>query len=217
MRINIRERGKLVGKREVHNTWVDRGREYLAGMIGYSSYSPDTPERSDRVRWFGAGIGGHQQTSTIPSVVDTAYPAGSDPLSTSGKEYREDFPFVYQAPNHNPITTLERPVRITGGSNPYGSAAPTDRWMVTETSNRLIMTHLTLTELTVHAIIDATVNEVVYAPFVLVPLSEAGLFTDEPGNAAAGVPFATIMTYVTFDTISLTNDIDVEFIWSVKF
>lgn len=210
--INIRERGKLVGKRRVHNVWVDRGREYLAEMVGYATLTPDSPERSDRIRHLGVGVGGFQQTmSPLPAAVETAYPAGSDPLSTAGNEYREDFPYVGGVS----LTTLERPVRVTGGSNPYGSAVPSDQWLVDETSGRFFTTHATLTEVTVHAIIAATAGDVVYSPFALVPISEAGLFTSEV--SPTGTPFSTLVAYAVFDTISLNDLMDIEFIWSVKF
>jgi hypothetical protein len=220
VRIEIRERGKLMGTRLVHNTWVDRGCAYLASSIALSSFGPDVAEREDRVRYFGVGIGGYQQQAVVPAAVDTAYPAGSDPFGTVGNEYREDFPFIVNSsppPSHLPITTLERPVRITGGSNPYSTAVAGDRWLVDTPS--FWVTHLTTTELTVHARIDPGAGDVVYGSFVDVPLSEAGLFTDEaavdPTDGTA--PFKPLMTYVTFDTITLSSSVVLEFIWSVRF
>lgn len=218
--IKIREHGKLIGTRSGHNVWVDHGRQYLAGLMAYSSFGPDTFERTDRVRYFGVGIGGYQQSAVIPAAVDTAYPAGSDPLTTAGNEYREDFPFIHDSGppvTHTAITTLERPVRIIGGSNPYGSAVAGDRWLV-DTPD-FFVSHLTTTELTVHAIIDATVGDVVYGAFTSVPIAEAALFTDEPGVVPTDgtTPFKPLVAYITFDTITLNSSIQLEFIWSIRF
>jgi hypothetical protein len=220
--INIRERGKLVGKREVHNIWVDRGRQYLAEMCAYASFGPDTPERSDRIRYMGVGIGGVQQSMVVPALVETAYPADGDGIRpgfvTNGNEYREDFPFILNPsppPQYGSIANLERPVRVDGSTNPYSTALAGDRWLVDETFNHFFTTHLTLTEVTVHGIVSGLTSDVVYAPFTLVPLSEAGLFTSEV--SPTGTPFSTLVAYVTFDTIPLTTSIEIEFIWSVKF
>jgi len=218
--IKIREHGKLIDERSGHNVWVERGRQYLAEIMAYASYGPDTFERADRIRYFGVGIGGFQQQAIVPAALDTAYPVGSDPFATSGKEYREDFPYIHDSGppvTHSPLTTLERPVRITGGANPYGTAVVGDRWLV-NTPN-FFTTHLTLFEVTVHAVIDCTAGDIVYGAFTDVPISEAGLFTDElavdPTDGT--VPFKPLMAYITFDTITLNSSLQLEFIWSIQF
>lgn len=218
--ILVRERGKIVERRAVHNTWVERGDVFLASSIALSAFGPDIPEREDRIRYLGVGIGGYQQGALIPAAVDTAYPAGSDPFATTGVEYREDFPFIHDSGppvTHSPLTTLERPVRITGGSNPYSTAAVSDRWLVD--TPKFFVTHLTLSELTVHATIDCTAGDVVYGSFTDVPISEAGLFTDEVAvdPLDGTTPFKPLMAYVTFDTISLSASRVLELIWSVRF
>lgn len=218
--ITIRERGKLIGRREGHNVWVDRGRQYLAESIALTSFGPDVAERTDRLRYFGAGIGGNRQVGIPIAAVDTAYPAGSDPFTTTGKEYSKSFPFIHDIGpplSHSPLTTLERPVRITGGSNPYGSAVVGDRWLV-DTPD-FFTSHLTLTEATVHAVIDGTGGDIAYGGFTDVPLSEAGLFMDEAGvdPTDGTVPFKPLMAYITFDTITLNSSLQLEFIWSVRF
>jgi hypothetical protein len=52
-----------------------------------------------------------------------------------------------------------------------------------------------------------------------VPLTEAGLHTDEAAvlPTAGTLPFNPVMAYVSFDTILVTPNTVVEFIWSVKF
>lgn len=207
--IRVSRRGRLEAVHRTHNVWVDRGREYLASMVGYDSFDPDLPEASNRVRYFGVGIGGQFSNVGIANVppLSTSYPPGSDPNATSGNEYREDFPV-------NPlVTTLERPVRISGGSTAYPGSV-SDVWLV-DTPN-FFVTHLTTTELTVHAIIDGAAGDLVYAPFTVMPLSEAGLFTDEP-SVSINTPYSPLVAYVTFGTILFDSDTLLEFIWSVRF
>jgi hypothetical protein len=117
--IFLRERGRLVDYREGHNVWVDQGREYLAQSI------TDVSAEERGVKHIAFGIGGYKQR--LPTIADAppmsqAYPAGQDPNGTNGHQYRDDYPI-------NPlIRTLERPVRISGNSQPYGSADPGDVW-----------------------------------------------------------------------------------------
>jgi hypothetical protein len=73
--LTLRERGKIVARRQGHNIWLNLGRNYLAGLIAYSNFTPLTPERDDRIRYMGLGIGGTRQNA--PSV------ANNPPLSTS--------------------------------------------------------------------------------------------------------------------------------------
>ncbi len=222
VRINIRERGKLIGIREVHNTWVDRGREYLASMLAYASLGPDTPERSDRIRYMSVGVGSNKQTVGGPAdnpPISTQYPAGSDPLTSNGHEYDDDFPFVYDsvADDHNAITTLERPAKFTGNAGAYG-VDNGDRWLIDDPN--FFIAHLTLTELTLHGYFDGAVNQVAHSTHrPLVPVSEAGLHTDEAGvlPTTGTQAFNPIMAYVSFDTILVTTNVYVELIWSVKF
>jgi hypothetical protein len=110
--ITARERGKIVARRVGHNIWLNIGREYLAHLIGYSLFVPLTPERDDRIRYMGVGIGGNRQlaltTANAPPLI-TAYP-GSNAQSDTDPA----------------ILTLERPVRISGSSDPYRRLARTD-------------------------------------------------------------------------------------------
>jgi hypothetical protein len=95
--LTVRERGKIVERREGHNIWVDLGREYLAELITYSDLGVPTPERDDRIRYIGVGIGGTRQlVSPVPAPVGTDYPGTNDQTDTDPT-----------------VTTLERPVRVT--------------------------------------------------------------------------------------------------------
>ncbi len=208
--IKVYERGKLKTSRSGHNVWVDRGRQYIAEMLGYTNSVP-TAERSDRVRYAQWGIGGTQQT--LPVVADIAplsvsYPAGSDPNATTGNEYRKAYPI-------DPlITTLERPVRITGGANPYGTAPPTDEWLVKDPD--IFVSHLSLYEMTVHVNVDCTAGQIVYGTFPQMPLSEVSLCTDE-ATVGTALPFSTAVAYFSFDTILVNVNHVLELIWRVRF
>lgn len=74
-----RERGKIVPgtRREGFNIWTLTGREYLARLMSYSSYSPLTPARNDRIKYIGFGIGTTPEVSSVSKVVSPiAYTSG---------------------------------------------------------------------------------------------------------------------------------------------
>ena len=209
VRIEVRERGKLMEVREGHNIMTDNGREWLAGLIGLSAMGPDTPERSDRLRYMSVGIGGVLQgnigLSLSSPLVDT-YPAGDDPNSTTGNEYNDLFPV---AP---PISTLERPVKLSGSTNPYATAPGSDVWLI-DTPNFFI-THLSTREATVHGRLEA--SDLILAGFSQVPLSEVALHTDQAG-VGLDTPYSPAVGYFSFATITKTASSVLEFIWSVRF
>lgn len=208
--IKVFERGKLRETRSGHNVWVDRGNEYLASMIAYASFGPDTPERNERVRYMGVGIGGVEQallSIANSAPLSTSYPAGSDPHATTGNEYSDTYPI-------DPlIGTLERPIRVTGGSTAY-PGDPGDVWLID--APNFWSTHASLYELTLHGLLDGPAGDVIYAPFTQMPLSEVGLFTDEAGVDISD-PFSPLVAYFSFDTIVMTTDVVLELVWSVKF
>ena len=117
--IVIKQNGKVIGHRRGHNIWVDNGRNYLAKKLA--------DENDYGVKHIGFGIGGNKQ-ALLPLVnsspIVDAYPAGFDPNATTGNEHNIDYPI-------DPlISTLERPVRISGNSKPYATADPGDVWLV---------------------------------------------------------------------------------------
>lgn len=194
LRLTMRDRGKIVAKREGHNIWVNLGREYLAGLIAYSSFAPLTPERDDRVRYMGLGIGGTRQlalgvANAAPLV--TAYPGSNANTDTDPT-----------------VTTLERPVRISGSTDPYPGQG-TDVWIG---QVQAPATHLTVTEVTFKRLF--TQLEVSYGSFLTVPLSEVGLFT---GAASTNVYNNNLIAYDTFDTLSKTNAFELEIVWTIRF
>jgi hypothetical protein len=192
--IIARERGKIVARRDGHNIWLNLGREYLASLISYQSFGPLTPERNDRIRYMGLGIGGAKQNA--PGVANgapivTAYPGSNAQTDLDPS-----------------VTRLERPVRVTGGSTGYpGDIA--DVWLGQVQAPPI---HEVSTQSTFHRLFS--ILEVSYLPFQVVPLSEVGLFT---GAANPNLFNNTMVAYDTFDTLSKTDAFELEIAWSIKF
>lgn len=192
--LTLRERGKIMGRREGHNIWLDLGREYLAQLISYSSFSPLTPVRNDRIRYMGLGMGGSRQL--IPSLANavplvTAYPGTN-----------------IQTDDDATVTRLERPVRVTGGTTVYPYNVG-DAWLgqVTAPADFSVPNQVTYSRL-------FSSLEISYNPYLVVPLSEVMLFTNA---AAANVYNNTGVAYDTFDTLSKTDAFELEIVWTIKF
>lgn len=197
LRIVARERGKIIARRDGHNIWLDLGREYLASLISYASYGPDTPERNDRIKYMGFGIGGTRQVA--PGV------ANASPLVSA-------YPGSNAQTDLDPtVTTLERPVRISGSttipSSPYSGS---DVWLGTIQAPPI---HSTPSQVTFRRLFLQT--EISYSSYTTVPLSEVMLFTS--AASPTGQPFNTGVAYDTFDSISKTGAFDFEVEWSVRF
>ena len=211
VRIEVRERGKLMEIREGHNLFLFHGREWLAELISYSQFDPDVASRVDRIRYMGVGVGSKQQgnipLATTPPVT-TLYPAGYDPNATTGNEYYDQYPVSPL------ITTLERPVKLSGSTTqPYPTAPPSDQWLIDAPD--FIVTHLSLTEATFHGRIFGG-SAMLSGFFTALPLSEAALFTNEL-SVSKYIPYSPAVAYFSFDTIQKTLTNDIELIWSVRF
>lgn len=194
LKLYLRERGKLVARREGHNIFLDLGREWLAQLISFQSLSPDVAFRDDRIRYMGFGIGGNRQLQLGQ--------ANSAPISP---------PYVgtnVQTDTDASLTVIERPVRVSGSSSAYPGIAG-DIWLGTigSADPLSIPTQTTFRRL-------FTQTEVSYGPFISVPLSEVGLFTSasDPNNYQN-----TMVAYDTFDTISKTSAFELEVIWTIRF
>lgn len=192
--LTVRERGKIVARRKGHNIWLNLGREYLAQLISYSSYSPLTHERDDGIRYMGLGIGGTRQTSPLV--------ANSPPISTA-------YPGANTQTDTDPtVVRLERPVRVAGSSDPYPGLVG-DAWLG---QVQAPVVHPTATQSTFKRLFVQT--DVSYNPFLTVPLCEVGLFT----NAANPLVYNnTAVAYDTFDTLSKTDAFELEIDWTVRF
>ncbi len=204
--ITVRERGKIAARRSGHNVWLDAGRAFLAQMLSYSSFSPVTPERSDRIRYATVGIGGSQQNDPDADTAPwtTYYPAGSDPQNSDGHSYKKDYPIEPL------ITTLERPVKWRGIVSDYAGSLLGDEWPVVNT----FMTHSSLSSVSVHAVLDGPGADILLPPFTTMPLSEIGLLTS---SADLLNPFNPILAYYSFDTIQMNADTVIEAVWQVRF
>lgn len=193
--IVARERGKIVARREGHNIWLDLGNEYLAEVIALSAINPaDVPERDDRIKYMGLGIGGTSQKQ-----LSDANSAPISPPYTGTNVQTDDDPTV---------TTLERPVRLSGSDASYPGIAG-DAWIG---AVQAPVTHPLPNQTTFRRLF--TQSEISYGSFLSVPLSEVGLFTSasDPEN------YQNLMVaYDTFDTISKTSAVELEVIWTIKF
>lgn len=202
--LTMRERGKIVDRREGHNIFVDTGREWIAKLIAYLSFSPDIFEDDHRIRYMGFGIGGRSQVA--PTVAD------SSPIGGSGDPYEAgSYAGVggYNQSDLDPtVFSVERPVRVSGSSTNYPGIAG-DKWIEQIQAPPV---HGTATETTFRRLF--TQAEISYFPFTSVPLSEVGLFTDaaDPVN-----PLNVLVAYDTFDTISKTGAFDLEVVWTFRF
>lgn len=204
LKMTIRERGKIVARREGHNIFVDLGREWLSRLISFSSYSPDVFQRDDRVRYMGFGIGGTRQLALAT--------ANSSPIGGAGDPYAANSATGIggntQTDLDRTVTRLERPVRVSGGSSNYPGVSG-DRWLgqIQAPAEHPSGTSVLFRRLFLQ-------DEVSYMPFSSVPLSEIGLFT-----ASANPIFYlnTLIAYDTFDTLSKTSAISIEVEWTFNF
>lgn len=195
----MRERGKITKRSRGHNIWLNLGREYLAQLISYSSFSPLTPERDDRIRYMGLGIGGSRQIA--PTVANSSPLGGASPPNAyAGTNAQVD--------TDPDVTTLERPVRLSGGTDPYPGLVG-DEWLG---QIQAPAAHPTATQ--TRFIRVFTQLEISYGIYLTVPLSEIALFTDA---ADPGVYNNTAIAYDTFDTLSKTDAFELEVNWTIRF
>ncbi len=222
VRIVLRERGKISAIREVHNTWTLFGRQYLSELVSLLSRGPDIPEIDAQIKYIGFGIGGkgQNQRSMVGSAPwSTVLAAGNDPNTTIGYEYDDEFPI---AP---PVNTLERPAPITAVTGPTPAYGASLNWRTFAFDPAQIaqpMSHPTNTSMRFFAQFRQGVgghyyfihNPVPPGGFMQMPLSEAGLFLN---NATTTIAYEPVVAYVTFDTIQVTKDTDLEVEWDTRF
>jgi hypothetical protein len=193
LRITMRERGKIMARREGHNIWLELGNEYIAQLIAFQSFGPDTPVRNDRVKYMGLGIGGTKQIA-LPT-------ANSAPISPpyTGTNLQDDVTPI--------VTHIERPVRISGSTSAYPGLAG-DQWVGQiqappdlSTSGDVVFRRV------------FTEEEVSYGPFLIVPVSEVMLFTSsaDPENYQN-----TGIAYDTIATLAKTSASAIEIEWTIR-
>jgi hypothetical protein len=222
VRIVARERGKIVAVREGHNTWTLYGRQYLAEQASLLSQGPDVPERDARVKYVGFGIGGkgQNQLSMVQSAPwSTVFAAGLDPNATTGNEYDSDLPV---AP---PINTLERPVPLTAITGPTPAYSSSLDWRTFRYATALFQqpfSHPDVYTTRYFAQFRQGIGGIYYyihepyvaGGFVQMPLSEVGLFLN---TATTTVAYEPVVAYITFDTVQVTKDIDIDLEWDIRF
>jgi hypothetical protein len=205
--ITVRERGKLVRRFSDHNVWTDYGRETLRSNISFSTLDPDTGPPVFAPKHIAFGIGGNRSEAPSPAVA-AAYPAGFDMYGTDGRQYEHRFPF-----HPAPIATLERPVRLSGGTNPYGTAPPTDVWLTDVADPNFFISAEQYGVTLNYSWNGATI--LTYGAFSPLPWSEIGLCAS--GSSSLSNPFNYVVAYLNFDTLALTSGMDVEIAWKVGF
>jgi hypothetical protein len=217
LRLIMRERGKIVARREGHNIWLRLGAEWLASLTQYATLGLPlywgTPQDTVtylteyRIRGIGVGIGGTRQlTVPVPGNLDIYYPGTNAQTDTDPT-----------------VTALERPVRLSNLDTPsqeppadYGLMAG-DVWL-----GQVVCpaTQPTSTSVTFSRLFLA--SEISYNTYVpTVPLSECALVT---GMADPTKPIlypsyniGSGVAYDTFDTLSKTNAFDLEIDWTIRF
>lgn len=191
----MRERGKIVDRRDGHNIFLNLGREWLIQLIAYSSFSPLTTFTDARVRYMGVGIGGSRQLAPVTAnspPLDTAYPGSNTQTDTDPT-----------------ITSLERPVRLSGSTTVFPAYLATDTWVGQVQAPALFPSAREVTFVRLF-----TALEISYTPYLTVPLSEVGLFTSD---ADPHVYNNTAIAYDTFDTLSKTSAFELEVSWTLQF
>jgi hypothetical protein len=183
--ITARERGKIVERREGHNIFLDFGREWLAQLIAFESFSPEEFQNDERIKYMGFGIGGSRQIA--PDFADTP------PLDAYGPVGQFN-----QTDTDPTVLRLERPVQVTLGNWVGQVQAPAEHDTPTSTTFKRLF----------------TLEDVSFAPYISVPLSEVGLFLSNANPAFFG---NNIVAYDTFDTISKTTAFELEVVWTLRF
>jgi hypothetical protein len=205
--IEHRQHGSLVETRELHNVWTYFGKEYLSRVVSLQvldDVGGDIPQSDFRIRYFGLGIGGLQASATaFGPVFLSAYPPGFDPNATNGHVYDKT------NPTGPIISTLERPVRKSGGVTSYPGAL-SDIWLFDD----LATSRQDINSVTFQIVVDCTSGDLIYSPFTYMPVSEAGLFHS---GGHINMAYNAVVAYIDFATILLSSASVVTFSWTVRF
>lgn len=201
--LTLRDRGKIVARREGHNIWLDVGRTYLARLLAYSSFIPLTPQQDNRISYIGFGVGGNRQGALAV--------ANNDPILSH-------YPGTNAVTDIEPGTlALERPVRFgwvgptplaPTGSIPSLIYDPGDIWL----KQIQIPSHPTTTS--TRCSIVATTTDINGGYYLSVPLSEVGLFHR---GSSTYVYNNSPVAYDTFDTLPKTAAFDLNISWTIRF
>jgi hypothetical protein len=201
--------------RESHNIWVDLGREFLPKVISPTASFAGRVDDST-IKYIGFGIGGNKQTvdiATLYPTLEADYPGQN----------------TYDKETHD-ITTLERPVLVTGTGGSGGSG--TWAGAVTAPPTFIDVSGVDSTVQFTTAINEQAIN--LSGAYPAVPLSEVALilssqeskivgadaadvydYADPPGYI--GADRATIVAYNNFAPVTKTTDIAFELRWLLEF
>lgn len=188
----------------VTNTWTKFGRSYLAEMLGLNLHNPDSPIRSDRIKYIQFGVGSKGALTQQQNFVEEAYPAGYDPLQTNGRTYDKSLYNIQQ------FTTLERPIRKFGSILPYHQAQPSDQWL-TELNNSYFLDPTTISN---EFIVSTANSEYLYDPITKLYISEAGLALSSADN---NVAYNSIVAYVNFTPFRMPTNSVLTIRWTIRF
>ena len=166
--ITARERGKIVERREGHNIFLDFGREWLAKLISFETFDPDTYQDDNRIKYMGFGIGGTRQIA--PEFADSAPLTDYGPVGS-----------FTQTDTDPTVVHLERPVQVESGLWVGQVQAPAEHDTPTSTTFRRLFTS----------------EEISFSPYISVPLSEVGLFISNANTAFYGNNIVAYDTFDT--------------------
>ena len=207
LKITVRERGKIVMRREGHNIWLNSGRLYLAQLISYATFGPDTFFTDLRIRYMGFGIGGNQASpfSDLDPLLATHYPGTHIYSDTDPTQQRLERP-VRQSWT-TPLPTL--PV----GIYPVLAYDPGDVFQ-TQVDPAIVEPVVTArTFSTSFSTTDFNGPGAFPGFFLQVPLSEIALFAAGGLNTYGALAAA----YDTFDPIPKTQNFGFDVQWTVRF
>ena len=222
--IVVRERGKIVTTRDLHNIWTVYGRTWLGTLLGLDV--GDVAEHVGGIKYIGFGMGSvtqNQRYMVEGTPLNSIYLISSAP--TSGYTFDET------SPTSPEINSLELPVTVvpTTTSDVYNSPSGED-WRVTpiyttgydadpwharpnstSPSNAVRFNYGTE-----HNRLEALVfgRPVAGSEYPFMPISEIGLFADD---ADPDDPFAPPVTYANFDTIQVSDQTDLYVTWDIVF
>lgn len=199
LKLTMRERGKIVARREGHNIWLNQGRNYLARLISYDT--GEVPFEDNRVKYMGLGIGGTRQNSLAVANSPPVSPTGSGGFYPAGTNLQVD--------TDPTVEMLERPVQVT--------AAPLFLKQVTmppifQPRSDLAPSNPLNTQSEFHCLFEVT--DVNFGSLLSVPVSEVMLYT-AAADPSLGINHG--IAYDTFDSLSKTAAFDLEIVWTIRF
>jgi hypothetical protein len=138
----LRERGKLIERREGHNVFTVTGRNLLSKLIAWSTIAgTDIPFTHRRTRWIGVGIGSLLEVTTVSALAQPQLVTPTNylvPLQTVEFPTSTSVRFIKEF-STSEINVLGTPVTITeaglfadvspgnaGGTEDVGHTLPTD-------------------------------------------------------------------------------------------